>query len=190
MSNVPHPSLEDAKSLLDAATSLLERAVAAARSLTSNGKNIDDHQVITECVAYAATEAVAAHEVIRNAEEIRAEGRSNELLELAAVAAVGHLVDGLRDRVAARAEDLGIGDGAVENAFPAAIRTLLRRATAESLYRRIGAHVAETGGRKPLLGSGPAPTGTIPVPGPARWTPSPSSDTRRAWERIRARSVK
>ncbi len=147
MSLVPHPSLEDAKSLLDAATSLLESAVAAARKLTSNGKNIDDHQVITECVAYAATEAVAAHEVIRDAERIRAEGRSSELLELAAVGAVGHLVGALRDRVSARAEDLGIGDEAVEKAFPSGIRSLLRRATAESLYRRIGVHVAQTGGR-------------------------------------------
>lgn len=147
MSHVTPPSLEDAKSLLDAATSLLEQAVAAARKLTSDGKNIDDHQVITECVAYAATEAVAAHEVIRNVDEIRAEGRSSEPLELAAVGAVGHLVGGLRDRLGARAEDLGLGDEAVESAFPAPVRTLLRRATAESLYRRIGAHVAETGGR-------------------------------------------
>jgi (2S)-methylsuccinyl-CoA dehydrogenase len=147
MSQVPHPSLEDAKSLLDAATGLLESAVAAARKLTSDGKNIDDHQVITECVAYASTEAVAAHEVIHNVEEIRSEGRSSELLELAAVGAVGHLVDGLRARVSARADDLGIGDAAVEKSFTPAIRTLLRRATAESLYRKVGVHVAQTGGR-------------------------------------------
>lgn len=146
MSSTP-PTLEDAKSLLDAATSLLDRSVAAAKALTENGKRIDDHQVVTERVAYAATEAVAAWEVIKGIEEVRAEGRSNEMIELTAVAAVGHLVDALRNRLSQLADDLGIGDEAVEAAFPADVRALLRRANAESLLRRIGAHVAETAGR-------------------------------------------
>ncbi len=146
-SPAPHPTLEDAKSLLDAATALLDRSLAAARELTQNGKKIDDHQVITERVAYAATEAVAAREVIAAIEEIRAEGRSDEMLELTAVAAVGHLAEALRARLSASADELGIGDEAVEAAFPAEIRALVRRANAESLYREIGAHVAETGGR-------------------------------------------
>lgn len=40
-----------------AACDLADRAVAAARALTSNGAAIDDHQVVVERVAYAATEA-------------------------------------------------------------------------------------------------------------------------------------
>ena len=36
---------------------LAERAVAAARTLTRNGEAIDEHQVVVERVAYAATEA-------------------------------------------------------------------------------------------------------------------------------------
>lgn len=40
-----------------AARSLTEQAVAAARDLTQNGQAIDDHQVVVERVAYAATEA-------------------------------------------------------------------------------------------------------------------------------------
>ncbi|MCH2187649.1 hypothetical protein MK280_17485, partial [Myxococcota bacterium] len=72
MSNAPHPTLEDAKSLMGAASALLDRSVTAARELTNGGQKIDDHQVITERVAYAATEAIAAKEVISNIEEIRA----------------------------------------------------------------------------------------------------------------------
>ena len=57
-------SLDDARVVLDAGSKLLAEAVAAAKTLTADGKNIDDHQVATERVAYAATEAVAAHEML------------------------------------------------------------------------------------------------------------------------------
>src|SRR5882762_7155581 len=40
-----------------AAVQLAERAVAAARTLTRDGHALDDHQVVVERVAYAATEA-------------------------------------------------------------------------------------------------------------------------------------
>src|ERR1044071_3876588 len=40
-----------------AARGLAERAVAAARVLTRDGHAIDEHQVVVERVAYAATEA-------------------------------------------------------------------------------------------------------------------------------------
>src|SRR5437762_3135690 len=43
--------------LAKAAGALADRAVEAARKLTNNGAAIDDHQVVVERVAYAATEA-------------------------------------------------------------------------------------------------------------------------------------
>ena len=147
MTTAAHPTLEDAKSLMDAATSLLDRSVAAAREMTDGGQKIDDHQVITERIAYAATEAIAAREVIASIEAIRAEGRSSEILELTAVASVGELVDSLRSKLSASADELSLGDEAIEAAFPATVRSLLRRANAESLYREVGAHVTETAGR-------------------------------------------
>jgi (2S)-methylsuccinyl-CoA dehydrogenase len=132
--------------LLAAATDLLEKSVASAKQLTEDGRKIDDHQVVTERIAYASTEAVAAHEVIAGIEEIRAEGRSNEMLELTAVAAVGKLVANLRARLSDSVDDLRIGDEAVENAFPAETRALLRRSTNEALLREIGKHVIDTAG--------------------------------------------
>ncbi len=146
MKTPSHPTLEDARILLEAATSLLERAIAAGKSLTESGKLIDDHQVATERIAYATTEAVAAHEIIVATEGTQSEGRSNPILELTAVGAVGNLVAGLRGRLSDSADELGIGDDAVEAAFPGEIRTLLRRANSEALAREIGEHIVSTRG--------------------------------------------
>jgi (2S)-methylsuccinyl-CoA dehydrogenase len=141
-----HPTPEDAQKLVSAAATLLEDAVAAAKSLTDGGKKIDDHQVLTERVTYASTEAVAAHEVLAQYADVVAEGRGTPHFERLAVAAVGDLVWNLRDRISAVATELGIGDAAVEKAFPADVRDLLRRATSEALLREIGVTVLEQRG--------------------------------------------
>ena len=146
MATATHPTLEEAQTLLAAGTSLLERAIEAGKRLTDNGKQIDDHQVATERIAYAATEAVAAHEVLLSAESLRAEGRSTPALEMTAVGAVGQLVSGLLGRLSESAEELGIGDPGVEASFPAEIRTLLRRANGEALCREIGSLIIATRG--------------------------------------------
>lgn len=137
---------EDARTILEAASRLLADAVAAAKDMTSGGKAIDDHQVITERVAYAATEAVAAHEVLAELDRWREEGKATPMREKTAVAAVGALVTSLRDRLSAAADDLGIGDAAVESAFGPEERAALRRTTAEAALREIGAEVAATRG--------------------------------------------
>jgi (2S)-methylsuccinyl-CoA dehydrogenase len=45
------------ETISNAARGLAERAIDAARTLTRNGEAIDDHQVVVDRVAYAATEA-------------------------------------------------------------------------------------------------------------------------------------
>ena len=45
------------------AKALADRAVEAARTLTRNGEAADEHQVVVERVAYAATEARVIHEL-------------------------------------------------------------------------------------------------------------------------------
>ena len=137
---------EDARLILEAGSQLLASAVAAAKDKTEGGKKIDDHQVITERVAYAATEAVAAHEVLAELDAWTAEGKCTPIREKTAIAAVGELITNLRDRLSAAADDLGIGDAVVEAAFPADVRAALRRTTAEASLREIGVSVAETRG--------------------------------------------
>ena len=140
-------SLDDARLVLAAGTQLLADAIGAAKSLTNGGKNIDDHQVITERVAYAATEAVAAHEVLNEFDAWSAEGNSTPMREKTAIAAVGQLMTNLRDRLSLGADDLGIGDDAIESNFSADVRAALRRTTAEALLRELGVEAASTAGR-------------------------------------------
>ncbi len=140
-------SLDDARLVLDAGSKLLADAVGAAKALTENGKKIDDYQVLTERVTYAATEAVAANETMKEAEAWSADGNLTPMRERVMIAAVGELITNLRDRLSLAVDDLGIGDAAIESTFNVDVRTALRRLTAESLLREIGAETAATAGR-------------------------------------------
>jgi len=130
-------TLEDARALLSAGESLLTPALERARAVTGKGASIDQHQVVTERVAYAATEARAAREVLALAEALRAEGRGGAV-EATASAAAADLVASLRTRLDAAADDLGLDDDALEAAFPAPLRAKLRAATNEAAVRAIG----------------------------------------------------
>ncbi len=146
----PTPNLDDARPLLEAAEGLLERAMERAREITGNGRGIDDHQVLTERVAYAATQARAARELVSFVEQANAEGRGSDALETLAAAGVAEQVRGLRDRLEPALEDLGLGEAAMEEAFPGERREALRRVGSDAVMRRIGAHVCETRGRDTL----------------------------------------
>jgi (2S)-methylsuccinyl-CoA dehydrogenase len=147
MSPPPQPTLDDARTLVAAADQLLNQAVARASEITSGGKSIDDHQVLTERVAYAHTEARAARELVAAMDAARETGQSSAELELCAAAGAGELVSSLRDRLAPSVDDLGIGEEALEAAFPADTRALLRAVTNEAVFRQIGTQVIETAGR-------------------------------------------
>jgi (2S)-methylsuccinyl-CoA dehydrogenase len=122
---------------------LVEPALDRARTLTAQGKTIDDHQVVTERVAYSATEVRAASETIAFVKALRAEGRSDEMLELTAGAAVAELIAAARNRLEPLADVLGLGDAEL----PANARAALRALASEARVRRIGAHAIEAGGR-------------------------------------------
>ncbi len=141
------PTLDDARSLLSAAEALLSQAVASAAQLTEQGRKIDDHQVLTERVAYAATQARAARALIASTDALRVEQRSSEILEQRSTAAVADLVADVRELLFLSADDLGLGDAAVEQAFPVERRDQLRCALAEAVFRAVGRHEIETGGR-------------------------------------------
>jgi (2S)-methylsuccinyl-CoA dehydrogenase len=142
--------LADAEALLRGADTLLDQALARARELTAGGRQIDDHQVTTERVAYAATEGRAARALVERTARIAAEGRSSRALELGAVAGTAELVASLRSRVEAAQEELGLAEGDLDKAFPAELRTLLRHASREALLRALGAHELERRGRNDL----------------------------------------
>jgi (2S)-methylsuccinyl-CoA dehydrogenase len=141
------PPLSEARALLGAADQLLDGALARARAITQNGKDIDGHQVLAERVAYAATEARAARELVAYAERVQEEGRADALLLGTAAAGAAELVASLVARLTPALDDLGLGDAALEQAFPAALRAKLRATANESAFRAIGRAVAERRGR-------------------------------------------
>lgn len=130
-----------------AGRALLDPAIERARALTDQGKTIDDRQVMTERVAYAATEVRAATETLALVRALRAAGRREEMLELAAGAAVAELVTSARNRLEPLADELGLGDEAFALAFPADVRATLRALQSDARVRRIGAHAIEAAGR-------------------------------------------
>jgi (2S)-methylsuccinyl-CoA dehydrogenase len=144
------PTLSDARLLLDAADQLLDQAVERASNITEGGKRIDDHQVLVERVAYAMTEGRAARASLDFAAALAEEGRSSASLESTFAASVANLVESLCVRLAPAVDDLGIGEEALEGAFPAEVRALLRRIGHESVYRAIGRGIIETRGRNDL----------------------------------------
>jgi (2S)-methylsuccinyl-CoA dehydrogenase len=138
-----NPTLADAHLLRDAANHLVEKALDRAREITDGGKRIDDHQVLTERVAYAATQARAASELV---DAVEAAGQGG-LAETICAASVADLVRSLIGRLEPALDDLGLGDAALEQAFPAETRAVLRSAGHESVFRAIGRHTCETRGR-------------------------------------------
>ncbi len=140
--------LDDARALLTAGESLLSPALVRARALTRAGAAIDEHQVLTERVAYAATEARAAREALQLADTAAGRGE----VAAVALAAVADLVASLRARLDASAGELGLDEGALEAAFPAALRAKLRAASSEARVRAIGrAAIAQRGRSEPPL---------------------------------------
>ena len=140
-------SLDDARVLLRAADRLLERTLERAREITAGGSRIDDHQVLVEAVAYAATEGRAARELHDFAAGALAEGRAAPMLETTAATGAAELVRSLRVRLEPHLESLGMGESELDAIFPAELRACLRRTAHESVFRAIGRHVAQTRGR-------------------------------------------
>jgi len=115
-----------------AARRLADQAVAAARDLTRGGSAIDDHQVVVERVAYAATEARVIGELA---------GLPDELAGLAGCAAA-ELAAGIAHRLAPVAPLLGLSPG-YDGAAQAAIAAGLAPAEVE----QIGAQAIAARGR-------------------------------------------
>ncbi len=149
-SPTPRPTLEDARVALAAAESLVARAVERARTITANGEQIDPHQVLADRVAYAATEARAARELVAYVDEMKREGRADAQLELLAIASTADLAISIRNRIEPALGDLGLDESALEAAFPATVRARLRQAANESVFREIGRAVAESRGRNAI----------------------------------------
>ena len=146
MSQSPIATLDDARVLVDHTRALTDLAVARATQLTAQGARIDDHQVIVDRVAYAATEARAAAELIAAAKPLAAAGGTEPgSLTSLAISACAELFRSARDRLDPIAADLDIQTQL--DAANGAAREALCRAGSEALVRANGRSVAAAAGR-------------------------------------------
>jgi (2S)-methylsuccinyl-CoA dehydrogenase len=145
MSQTTSATLDDACALVEHTRSLTDLAVARATVLTAQGQQIDAHQVIVDRVAYAATEARAAAELLAVAQTLATASAQAGSIPSLAIAAAADLFRSARDRLDPIAADLDM-EGALDAANLAA-REALRRAGHESLVRANGRSVAAAAGR-------------------------------------------
>jgi (2S)-methylsuccinyl-CoA dehydrogenase len=106
-----------------AARALANRALQAARVLTTAGEAIDEHQVVVERVAYAATEAAVIDALVSAPSE----------LTNAAVVAAAELASSLCHRLQAVAPALGLGEPRYDDRARSAIARWIAPAAIESL---------------------------------------------------------
>ena len=102
---------DDRRRIADATRALTERAIEAARTLTRGGEAIDEHQVVVDKVAYAATEARVIGELA---------GAPDAVGEAARVAAC-ELAASIPYRLAPVAPQLGLAGFAYDAVTAAAI---------------------------------------------------------------------
>ncbi len=143
-------TVEQVGEILAAVETLSEAAIASAKELTAGGKNIDDHQVLAERVAYVATEARAARELHLQTQSLAGTQRGAKTRALICAAGVAELAASARDRLLPLIDDLGMSEETVALMYTAEVRQLMRAAMHESNMRAIGRDVAETRGRNTI----------------------------------------
>ena len=105
-------ALATARSLVDAAQGVIAASLGHAAQVTEGGRDIDEHQVHVERVAYLATQVRAAHELVAYAERIAAAGRPDALIESDAIVYAAEATHALRSSVEAAWDDFAVGAAA------------------------------------------------------------------------------
>jgi (2S)-methylsuccinyl-CoA dehydrogenase len=127
--------MAELRTIADAATALAAFAVEAARTLTAHGETIDEHQVVAERVAYAATEA-------RVAQELAAAAEAGAITAELATCAAAELAASLRFRLEPVAHELHLAPAYAPDAMAA-----IAHATAPAAVEAIGHAAIEAEGR-------------------------------------------
>ena len=120
---------------MEAALALAERAVNAARALTRDGEAIDDHQVVVDRVAYAATEARVIAEL----------AAAPDAIAPAARVAAAELAASIPHRLGPVARALGLG----ELRYPAEAAEAIADGLVPEAVEAIGAEAIAAAGRTP-----------------------------------------
>jgi (2S)-methylsuccinyl-CoA dehydrogenase len=125
--------MADVTATTAAARDLAARALRHASELTAGGERIDDHQVVVERVAYAATEARVIEELVAAPDDLSAY----------AAVAVAELAISMRNRLELVAPALGLG----ELRYSDGVRAQLDALGAPVAVEALGAATIELQGR-------------------------------------------
>ena len=125
---------------------LVREALDVAAKRTAGGKTLDDEQVHAERLAYAATEARAARDLLTYAAGVAVQAPDPTVQAMAALFA-GEVASKLRAQIEAHPREFGISDDRLSGTLGSAeIRQLVRLATADTAVAAIGRRVIEQRG--------------------------------------------
>jgi alkylation response protein AidB-like acyl-CoA dehydrogenase len=138
--------LDGVERIVAAVDAVVRESLTVASKRTAGGKGIDDEQVHVERLAYAATEARAARDLLTYAAGVAVNG-SDPTVGAMAAAFAGEVAAKLRAQVEAHPDEFGIGDDRLNATLGSAeIRQLVRAATADRALAAIGRQVMEQRG--------------------------------------------
>jgi (2S)-methylsuccinyl-CoA dehydrogenase len=146
MAEAQSVSLDGVEKIVAAVETVVREALAAASTRTAGGKGIDDEQVHVERLAYAATEARAARDLLTYAAGA-AVHQPDPTVGAMAAAFAGEIAGKLRGQIEAHPDEFGIADDRLNATLGSAeIRGLVRAATADGAFAAIGRQVMEQRG--------------------------------------------
>lgn len=134
--------LSAVRRVCEATSRVLDEVVRNARALTDGGKGIDAHQVHSERVAYLATEARAAADLLAYAEECAAAGQGSRGLDEMAALVAAEVANRLGNQCDVYASDFGLSPALLDDTLGSAeTRGLIRAGVEEARVRAIGREV-------------------------------------------------
>jgi len=142
-----HPvDLAGVEKLVTTIDAVVREALEVASKRTDGGKGIDAEQVHAERLAYAATEARAARDLLAYAASAAAQSPDPSVAAMAAVFA-GEAASKLRAQIEAHPVEFGIADARLNATLGASdVRGLLRAATSDAAISAVGRHIMEQRG--------------------------------------------
>src|SRR5512139_2659262 len=123
---------------------LVREALELASKRTDGGKRIDDEQVQTERLAYAATEVAAARDLVAYARGAAAGGQGDPVVDAMAGLFAAEVAQRLAAQIDAHLEEFGLSADRLNATLGSAeVKQLVRAASADAVVRGIGRHVVE-----------------------------------------------
>ena len=140
--------LQETNLIVDALQKVRDEALHHGRTLTGNGKGIDDHQVHSERLAYLATEVEAARSSLHYAQAAKDNGGDDNgqhaSMALGFAAEVGQKLVG---QVSTHIEDFGFEESFLNDTLGSSeVKAAIRDGARESRFRDIGQAVLATKG--------------------------------------------